>query len=306
VVSWMVVGSALRPVDALRKGAEEITGSGGSRQLPVPVANDEVRRLAVTLNDMLSRLESANARQRAFVADAAHELRSPLAAMRTQLEVAIHHPDSADWRSTAADVLTDTTRLARLVDDLLLLARVDEGKRPPRASPRPPAAPADLVTIVDAVLERPRRDDREVTRVGDPSALTGGDADMLTRIVANLVDNAARHARAKVTVEVRAEGDATVLTVSDDGPGIPHAERERVFERFTRLDQARARDDGGSGLGLPIVRSLAEALGGSVRLTDASPGLRAVVRLPAGTPAQTWCMGALAVPVLPHERLDDG
>jgi signal transduction histidine kinase len=231
---------------------------------------------------MLGRLESASVRQRAFVADAAHELRSPLAAMRTQLEVAIHHPGSADWGTTASDVLADTTRLARLVDDLLLLARVDEGQRPPRGAPQRPAVATDLVVVVDAVLERPRRDDREVARVGDPSALTGGEADTLTRIVANLVDNAARHARTKVIVDVRAKGDAIVLTVSDDGPGIPRAERERVFERFTRLDQARTRDNGGSGLGLPIVRSLVEALGGSVSLADASPGLRAVVRLPAG------------------------
>jgi signal transduction histidine kinase len=281
VLSWIVIGSALRPVDALRKGAEEITGSGGARQLPVPVAEDEIRRLAVTLNTMLGRLESASARQRAFVADAAHELRSPLAAMRTQLEVAIHHPESADWGGTVSDVLADTARLARLVDDLLLLARADEGKRRPRGSPRGPVAPTDLVAVVDAVLDRPRHADREVIRSGDPSALTDCDADLLTRIVANLVDNATRHARTKVVVDVRAEGDTIVLTVSDDGPGVPPADRERVFERFTRLDQARSRDGGGSGLGLPIVRSLLEALGGSVSLADASPGLRAIVRVPA-------------------------
>jgi len=280
VLSWIVVGSALRPVAALREGAEEITGSGGSRRLPVPAANDEVRRLAATLNDMLARLESASARQRVFVADAAHELRSPLAAMRTQLEVAIHHPGGADWRETAVDVLDDTTRLARLVDDLLLLARLDEGKVGPRRSP---AGPTDLVDVIDTVLDRPRPGRRAVARTGVPSALVDGDGDPLTRIVANLVDNAVRHARTTVVVDVRDEGDAAVLTVSDDGPGIPRAERERVFDRFTRLDRARSRDDGGSGLGLPIVRSLVEMLGGSVRLADAEPGLRAIVRLPTGS-----------------------
>jgi signal transduction histidine kinase len=278
VLSWIVVGSALRPVAALRQGAEEITGSGGSRRLPVPAADDEVRRLAVTLNDMLTRLESASARQRAFVADAAHELRSPLAAVRTQLEVAIHHPGSANWPETAADVLEDAARLSRLVDDLLLLARLDEGHRPPRPTR---GGPTDLVPVVDAVLARPLPGERALVRTGDPSLSVDGESDQLTRIVANLVDNAVRHADRRVVVDLRADGDMAVLTVSDDGPGISPVERERMFERFARLDGARTRDDGGSGLGLAIVRGLVEAHGGSVQLADARPGLRAIVRLPA-------------------------
>jgi signal transduction histidine kinase len=320
-LSWIVVGSALRPVAALRQGAEEITDSGGTRRLPVPAADDEVRRLAVTLNDMLVRLESASARQRVFVADAAHELRSPLAAMRTQLEVAICHPGGADWRETATDVLADTTRMARLVDDLLLLARLDEGTPPSRraglASPARPAGwlgsagrPTDIVTVVDAVLDRPRAGERTVVRTGDPSVIVDGGADALTRVVANLVDNAMRHAQAKVVVDVRGPAKLSdqadqadpvsgardsepmaILTVSDDGPGIPPADRERVFARFTRLDQARSRDDGGSGLGLPIVRGLVESLGGSVQLADAAPGLRATVCLPARSPPRVIARG---------------
>ncbi len=279
-----MVGSALRPVAGLRQGAEEITGSGGSRRLPVPAADDEIRRLAVTLNDMLTRLESASARQRVFVADAAHELRSPLAAMRTQLEVAIHHPGAAEWPETAADVLEDTTRLSRLVDDLLLLARLDEGVRLPRSSR---AGPTDLVPVVDAVLARAHPTEQTLVRTGDPAALVDADGDALTRIAGNLVDNATRHGRTRVVVDVRGDGDMAVLTVSDDGPGIPRGDRERVFERFTRLDGARSRDDGGSGLGLAIVRALAEAHGGYVRLADAhlgERGLRVIVRLPAARP----------------------
>ena len=279
VVCWLLVGSALRPVAALRRGAEEITSAGSVGRLPVPAAHDEVQRLAVTLNDMLDRLERSNTRQRAFVADAAHELRSPLTAIRTQLEVARAHPHDADWDQTAADALADVQRLSRLVDDLLVLARVED------SAPRPESGPVDLVEVVDGTLAR-TVSPASLRRTGDDHAVAWGDVDALTRIVANLVDNAVRHASAEVTVDVHdAPGDGVTLTVADDGPGIPAAARDRVFERFTRLDEARSRDAGGTGLGLPIVRELVRAHGGEVRLEDNVPGIRAVVRLPAPTAA---------------------
>ncbi len=274
VACWFLVGSALRPVAALRRGAEEITTTQPAARLPVPVADDEVRRLAVTLNDMLGRLERSGARQRSFVADAAHELRSPLTAIRAQLEVGRAHPRDTDWEQTAADALADVERISRLVDDLLVLARIEDGG--PRRSP----APVDLAQVVDDVTARAATD-VVLRRVGDDSVSMLGDVDAVTRIVANLVDNAARHARSEVTVDVRRNGaDGTVLTVTDDGPGIPAEHRETVFERFTRLDDARSRDAGGAGLGLSIVRELVRAQGGDVRLEDNAPGLRAVVRLP--------------------------
>lgn len=274
VMCWFVVGSALRPVAALRQGAEEITATRPAGRLPVPAAEDEVRRLAVTLNDMLDRLERSSARQRSFVADAAHELRSPLTAIRAQLEVARAHPGDADWPETATDALVDVERLSRLVDDLLVLARIEDGGRYPRPES------VDLGQIADDVVARTVTD-VTLRRSGDDDVAVLGDVDALTRVVSNLVDNAARHARTGVTIDVRRQpGDGVRMTVADDGPGIPAEDRTRVFERFTRLDGARSRDAGGSGLGLSIVRELVRAYGGDVRLEDNGPGLRAVVTLP--------------------------
>ena len=274
VMCWFVVGSALRPVAALRQGAEEITATRPAGRLPVPAAEDEVRRLAVTLNDMLDRLERSSARQRSFVADAAHELRSPLTAIRAQLEVARAHPGDADWPETATDALVDVERLSRLVDDLLVLARIEDGGRHPRPES------VDLGQIADDVVARTVTD-VTLRRSGDDDVAVLGDVDALTRVVSNLVDNAARHARTGVTIDVRRQpGDGVRMTVADDGPGIPAEDRTRVFERFTRLDGARSRDAGGSGLGLSIVRELVRAYGGDVRLEDNGPGLRAVVTLP--------------------------
>jgi signal transduction histidine kinase len=271
-VAWRVVGAALRPVEALRAGAAEISAAGRPASLPVPASQDEINRLAVTLNDMLGRLETARARQRAFVADAAHELRSPLASLRTQLEVAQHLGDRTDWPEVARGLLADLRRLGRLVDDLLLLARADESQRPRVIEP------VELGGLLRAVAAQfPRV---EVTG-GERPAWTLGEPDGLRRVVANLVDNAIRHTRTGVRLAVVPDGEYQVLTVTDNGPGIPALDRERVFERFTRLDDARARDAGGAGLGLAIVRELVRRHGGAVRLVDARPGVLAEVRLPA-------------------------
>ncbi|HEX7745887.1 MAG TPA: ATP-binding protein, partial [Micromonosporaceae bacterium] len=280
VVAWRAIGATLRPVEALRAGAEEITGGGRPGQLPVPDSRDEIHRLAVTLNDMLDRLESARARQRAFVADAAHELRSPLANMRTQLEVGQRLGERTDWPAVAADLLADTQRLSRLVDDLLLLARADD------TSPGRPrvGGPVELGELLDAVAARYPSPPVRFTAPDRP-AWTVGDPDAVSRMVANLLDNAVRHARADVRLTVesgeRAGVPYHVVAVTDDGPGIPAADRDRVFERFTRLDDARPRDAGGAGLGLAIVRQLVRQAGGMVELSDAGPGLRAAVLLPA-------------------------
>jgi signal transduction histidine kinase len=277
-IMWRTLGAAFRPVEALRAGAEEITGGTRAGRLPVPESHDEIHRLAVTLNGMLHRLDAARARQRAFVADAAHELRSPLTNMRTELEVAQRLPDT-DWPALSADLLTDVDRLSRLVDDLLLLARSDDGAPPGRSAAARLAA-VDLGVLVAEVAARYpgvtyRRPDIPVPATVEPDAIG--------RVVANLLDNAERHARSAVTVEVSADDPATArITVADDGPGIPAADRERVFDRFTRLDDARARDAGGSGLGLAIVRELVRRHHGTVTLGDASPGLRVDIRLPAG------------------------
>lgn len=282
-VAWRVVGATLRPVEALRRGAEEITGRAGAGRLPVPASADEIHRLAVTLNGMLDRLESARIRQRAFVSDAAHELRSPLTNIRTELEVAERLADRTDWTAVTANLLADTDRLSRLVDDLLLLARLDE------APPSRGVGPVELGTLLAEVAARYPSPPVRVESPPGP-LWTTGNADELRRVLANLVDNAVRHADSAVVLATEATSTAGpavgpyhLVTVTDDGPGIPVADRERVFDRFTRLDDGRARDDGGAGLGLAIVRELVRRAGGSIALTDGPEqrGLRVRLLLPA-------------------------
>ena len=270
---WLVTGYTLRPIAGLRRGAAEVTQTGIPRHLPVPPARDEVRSLAVTLNDMLSRLADAQQRQRDLVSDTAHELRSPIASIRAQLEVALDHPDGLDWAETARDVHADTLRLARLAENLLLLARLDDQRIRRR--------PVDLAAVCGSVAAR-YGTARVPVRADAPSpCLVLGDPDALGRLLVNLLDNAVRHAASAVSVSVRAQDGWAVLVVADDGPGIAAEDTERAFGRFSRLDDARSRDgQEGAGLGLAIVRTTAEAHGGSVTLGDAGPGLRATVRLP--------------------------
>src|SRR5215475_14023644 len=275
--TYRLVGWALRPVESLRQGAAQITASGSQvGRLPVPDGKDEVNRLAVTLNDMLDRLDAARGRQQAFVADAAHELRSPIASLRTQLEVA----ERLDEPPLAEDLMADVARLGRLVDDLLLLARADEG------DPRLRLVEAvDVGDLAAGVVHGYANARVPVTCQADSDALTLGDPTALGRIVDNLVGNAVKHASHKVNVTVRRSPDALRLVVADDGPGIPAADRERVFDRFTRLDNSRARsDDDGAGLGLAIVRELLRLHNGGIALGDNSPGLRVDVTLPAAGP----------------------
>lgn len=273
-LTWLLVGRALRPVESLRRQAAGIPGTALDRRLTVPDSGDELARLAQTFNALLARVEVATDRQRQFLADAAHEIRSPLASLRTQLEVAQLHGD-VQWREQLPDLVEDSRRLSRVVDDLLRLARFDAGA--PLAQ--------EQVDLDEIVLHAARRV-RETTEITvDTSAVSGGrvvgDPDALERVVQNLLDNAVRHARARVTVALTAE-DRVTLTVADDGQGIAEPQREAVFERFARLDDARSRDAGGTGLGLAIVRDLTTQHGGSVRIEDARPGARFVIDLPPG------------------------
>jgi signal transduction histidine kinase len=277
VLAWRVVGWTLRPVEELRAGAEEISASHSGR-LPVPAGDDEVHRLAVTLNRMLDRLESARVRQRVFVADAAHELRSPIASLRTQLEVA----DRLGEPAPTPDLRAEVDRLARLVDDLLLLARADEGD--PALRRREPVELTGLLTEAAGACAGARV---EVVPPPENPHWTTGDPVALRRAVDNLLSNACRHATTRVVLDVRRVGQRVLVTVVDDGPGIPAADRQRVFDRFTRLDDARARDGGGTGLGLAIVRELVRLHGGGVHLADAGPGLRVTLNLPAADSPDT-------------------
>ncbi|QOR71282.1 HAMP domain-containing histidine kinase [Ruania alkalisoli] len=263
---WLVLGRALRPVEELRRGAERVARTGGPGTLPVPRAEDELGALAQTLNEMLDALDAAAARQRTFVADAAHELRSPLASLRTSLDVAAAHPNSYSQEELVSDLGHEVGRMQALVEDLLLLSRL--GSAPPRQDE------VDLRELVSGAV----RDARPGAQIAVEGAGRGqGDAVALTRVLRNLLDNAVRHADSAVRVRV-SDGE---VCVDDDGRGIPEADRERVFERFVRLDEARERDSGGAGLGLAIAREVARAQGGDVVITGSElGGARVVMRVP--------------------------
>ncbi len=281
--TYLVAALTLRPVAALRHGAADITAAGlAKKRLPVPGSHDEIHRLAVTLNQMLDRIDSATTRQRTFVGDAAHELRSPLASLRVQLEVAQRMGPESGWPVLIDEVLEDVGRLDRLVEDLLALARLDEQATAQRREP------VLLDSLVAAVTDSYAHARVPVRMVDAQPAELIGDPDALRRVAVNLVDNALRYARTEVTLSVRTTKDgshsAVQLTVTDDGPGIPEPERERVFDRFYRLEASRSRQSGGTGLGLPIVRDLVRAHGGDITLsarTDGGDGLVAAVLLPA-------------------------
>ncbi|GAB2941006.1 sensor histidine kinase [Nonomuraea fastidiosa] len=264
-MTWLSVGRALRPVAAIRAKVADITARDLHQRVPVPRSKDEVAALATTVNGTLDRLETAVEQHKRFVADAAHELRSPIATLRARLEL-------AEPSELTAEALADVERLQSLAADLLMLARLDAGE-PLRA------AELDLGQVAaEAALRARRRPGVRVELDVAPDVVMSGSSAHLDRLVTNLVDNAVRHAASTVKVRVAAEDGAAVLVVSDDGPGIPPDQREAVFGRFTRLDEARARDAGGAGLGLPIARDIAHLHGGSLVYDDSG----FVARFPLG------------------------
>ncbi|MBV9950464.1 MAG: HAMP domain-containing histidine kinase, partial [Acidimicrobiia bacterium] len=276
-ITWIVTGRALRPVEAIREEVGAISDEDDlGRRVPEPSSGDEVARLAHTMNEMLARLETARARQQRFVSDASHELRSPLATIRHELELLMTDLDRSEHVPMAEGLMAECLRMQSLVDDLLLLARSDEGSPARRRA-------VDLDDLVLAEAARLRS--RALVQVDTAQVSAGqvtGDAGQLTRMVRNLADNAERHARGLVGFDLRGHDGVVVLAVRDDGPGVASADRERVFERFTRLDAARARGTGGSGLGLAIVAQVAAAHDGSVAVDDApGGGARFTVTLPS-------------------------
>jgi signal transduction histidine kinase len=274
---WLIVGRTLRPVEEIRTEVASITEEELHRRVPVPEVDDEIGRLASTMNQMLSRLEVSSQQQRRFVADASHELRSPLAAIRSQLEVDLAHPDSADLERTHAEVLDETLRLQRLVEALLLLARSDAGAL---------VASRGTVDVDDVVLEQVSGLIPTTDVSIDATAVTGAQvaasAHELAFVIRNILENAARYAESRVEVSLVAEHGIAKLTIDDDGPGIADEDRDRVFERFTRLDEARDRAHGGAGLGLAIARDITHHLRGAIEV-ERSPlgGARFIVTFPA-------------------------
>ncbi|NUP81655.1 MAG: HAMP domain-containing histidine kinase [Nonomuraea sp.] len=272
VMAWLTAGRALAPVAAIRDELAEITATDLGRRVPRGVHHDELDDLARTVNQTLDRLERAVEQQRRFASDASHDLRSPLTAMRTQVEEAMLDPDAADWRETGARLLEGLDRLQNIVTDLLTLARLEAGA-PGRREP------VDLARLVEDELRR-RPEGKPVTRRLHSGVVVEGDALRLTRLLANLLDNAQRHADTMITVTVGERAGQAVLEVLDDGGGIAPDQRETVFRRFTRLDASRRRDAGGTGLGLSIAREIAGAHGGTLTIEDSERGARFVLQIP--------------------------
>ncbi|MFH8762499.1 sensor histidine kinase [Streptomyces althioticus] len=273
-VAYVTVRMALRPVEAVRRFTASVTDP--SERVSVPATAHEITALADTINDTLQRLDHAAAQQRRFVADAAHELRSPLTTLLTSLEVALAYPERTDWTATATTAARQTRRLQRLAEDLLLLARLDTGA--PTADPET----VDMSALTSEVTEHHPLGARKVAVACDNTgpAHVRGNRDQLERLLRNLLDNAARHAAHRIQVTVRNEDEQVVVTVDDDGPGVPAEDAERIFERFVRLDDARSRDQGGTGLGLAIARDLAERHAGTLSLVPRTLGACFELRLP--------------------------
>ncbi|GAA3823864.1 two-component sensor histidine kinase [Cellulomonas soli] len=277
VTTYLLTGRALRPVEAIRRRSEQISEADDEARIDVPRSGDEIEALARTLNGMLERLHAAHASQLQFVADASHELRSPLAALRAELDVA-ERSSTNDWGRTARVVRSSGDRMQRLVEDLLVLTRAEERSATDRSGA------VDLDAVVEEVGFGLLVPEGLSVRVDTAPVQVPGSADELHRAVLNLAENASRHARAHVRLTVREAGGSAVVHVDDDGPGIPVGAREEIFARFSRLDTGRARDTGGTGLGLAIVRGIAAAHGGEVHVGDSElGGARFTLTIPTGT-----------------------
>jgi signal transduction histidine kinase len=270
--SYWLVRRSLQSVDAIRGRVAEISTSDLAERVPVPAGRDAISALAVTMNEMLARIEQGHRAQQRFVADASHELRSPLATIISGLEVAEVHPELLDAEFAIDTLLPEAHRMHALIEDLLLLARADERSLTLRKER------VFLGDLAEVEVARVRRDDSGRTIDTDiASARLTGDAAAVSRVVRNILDNAVRHAKSRVDVHVGCQDGTAVLTVSDDGPGIPAVERVRVFERFVRLDSDRSRSGGGTGLGLAIVAEVVAAHDGTVTIDDRPGGGTTVI-----------------------------
>jgi signal transduction histidine kinase len=273
--TYVLVGRSMRSVDAIRSRVSEISTSDLAERVPVPQNRDEISALAETMNEMLARIEAGHSAQQRFVGDASHELRSPLTTIISALEMAVAHPELLNDHLATTTLIPEAHRMQALVEDLLLLARADErGLAIPRDD-------VDLDDLVSTEAERLHKETNLAVRTDFTPTRVIGDAAGLSRVLRNLLDNAARHATSEVSAEVHPCGGNAVINVDDDGPGIAAADRERVFDRFVRLDADRSRSAGGAGLGLAIVREIVVAHGGTVTIVDRpGGGTRISVQLP--------------------------
>jgi len=277
LVTWMIVGKSLQPVEAIRREVVAIAHATLDRRVPEPPVRDELGRLVQTMNEMLDRLEKSAKAQRLFVSDASHELKSPLASMRTQLEVSLTHPDQVNWQDTAANVLEENLRMQQLINELLELARMDEQDPSSYVGERQVLDLDDIVfTEVKTIHGRRIRTD------GVSAGQVHGNPSQLRQMLRNLLDNAVRYAREEVRIGLETEHEQVILVIEDDGPGIPPHERERIFDRFARVEESRSRNAGGTGLGLALVQGIVQRHGGQITVGRAGiGGARFEVTLPA-------------------------
>lgn len=275
---WVVVGRALRPVKRIRQAVTEITSADLSRRVPEPETPDEIGHLAHTMNDMLERLDAAAIKQRRFVADASHELRSPLAAIRTTLEVGLAHPARAPWPTIAARAAQQSTRLEDLIQQLLVLAKADEHQLTAYQQR------VDVSPLLREVTTNTPAHHLDISLDAPSGAATVGNPDHLRRLFSNIIDNAVRHADSQVRITTAITAHEVRIEVDDDGPGIPTADRDRIFDRFVRLDYSRERGSGTTGLGLAIAREIAIGHGGGISVADSpAGGARFIITLPTNS-----------------------
>jgi signal transduction histidine kinase len=266
VGTYRLVGAALSPVEAIRARVASISSTDLAQRVPIPATRDEIAHLAATMNGMLARLERGRAAQHRLVSDASHELRSPLSTITAALEMASGRPELMDNELIDESLLPEARRMRQLIEDLLLLARSDEDAMELRRDD----VDVDDLLLAEASRLRAIGSVHTVTHI--QPCRTVGDRVALARVIRNLVDNAVRHAASTVTMDCRPAAGRAVITIADDGPGIPAQDRARVFERFVRLDPARTRSSGGSGLGLSIVEQIVRSHDGTVAVGDAAHG----------------------------------
>lgn len=279
ITTWVVVGRALRPVESIRARVAEISSSEPDQRVPEPDTDDEISRLARMMNAMLDRLEASMQHERRFVDDASHELRTPLTVVLANLELALKDDASVDWRTNVSEAQREALRMQALVADLLMLARAESATTAIGA-----VLPIDLGAVVETEIDERDQGAISLDTTGVRRALVIADQNSMRQMVRNLIENALLHARSQVTITVEEQDAQVVLTVIDDGPGIAPQDRERVFDRFVRLDDARNRDTGGTGLGLAICREILARHGGTIHVADTAEGASLVVRLPAWRP----------------------
>jgi len=277
LVTWLIVGKSLKPVEAIRREVVAIAHATLDRRVPEPPVRDELGRLVQTMNEMLDRLEKAAKAQRQFVSDASHELKSPLASMRTQLEVSLTHPEQANWPDVAANVLEENLRMQQLINELLELARMDEQE------PSTYVGEKQILDLDDIVFTEVKaiHTTRRVRTDGVSAGQVRGNPSQLRQMLRNLLDNAVRYARDEIRIGLETEREHVILVVEDDGPGIPPHERERIFDRFARVEESRSRNAGGTGLGLAVVQGIIQRHGGRITVGRAGiGGARFEVTLP--------------------------